>query len=300
MRRKLWLTAGLLLLLPRCRSLEQHTVERRMEFGGLSRRYLIHVPPNVTRPAPLVLMFHGGLSDAPGAEMTATWSQLSDREGFIVVYPEGPERNWHDGRVIEPETGRDDVAFVAAVLDEVMKEHAIDGKMIFSTGISNGGFFSNYLAARLSTRIAAIAPVVGGIREPFHREFKPEKPVSVLLIMGTDDPLVPYGGGPVAKNRGSCLSAEQSARMWHEANRCRPEPVKDELEDKDPNDGCKVKRSTWSDGKDGTEVVLLTIEGGGHTWPSGTQYLPKVFIGPVCRDFDTDFIWQWLKSHARK
>jgi polyhydroxybutyrate depolymerase len=288
-----------LLLLPGCRSLEQHTIERRMEFGGARRMYLLHVPPNIARPAPVVLMFHGGGGDALSAEMTATWSRLSDEEGFIVVYPEGLERNWHDGRLIEPETGRDDVAFVAAILDDLMKEHEIDPKRVYSTGISNGGFFSNYLAARLSARIAAIAPVVGGIREPFHREFKPEHPVSVLLIMGTDDPLVPFEGGPVAKNRGSCLSAAQSARMWHESNGCRPEPVKDELDDKDRSDGCRVKRSTWSGGKNGTEVVLLTIEGGGHTWPDGGQYLPKALIGPVCRDLDTRWIWEWLKAHAR-
>jgi polyhydroxybutyrate depolymerase len=61
-----------------------------------------------------------------------------------------------------------------------------------------------------------------------------------------------------------------------------------------------VRRFVWAEGKGGTEVVLLRVENGGHTWPGGPKYLPEGFIGRVCRDFDaTAVIWEFFKSHAK-
>jgi polyhydroxybutyrate depolymerase len=75
----------------------------------------------------------------------------------------------------------------------------------------------------------------------------------------------------------------------------------EELPDKDPNDGCRVKKLTHAKGKHGTEVVLYRIDGGGHTWPNGLQYLPKKIIGKVCRDINgTEVIWEFFKMHPKQ
>lgn len=47
-------------------------------------------------------------------------------------------------------------------------------------------------------------------------------------------------------------------------------------------------------------MVLVRVEGGGHTWPNGAQYLDKRWIAPVCRDFGTELIWEFFKSHPRR
>ena len=87
--------------------------------------------------------------------------------------------------------------------------------------VSNGGIFSHYLGARLSARVAAIAPVAGGIAEPLRESFKPEHPVSVLMINGTEDPLVPfYGGGVAGGNHGRVIQTEAAARLWAGADGC--------------------------------------------------------------------------------
>jgi polyhydroxybutyrate depolymerase len=284
-----------------------HTVARELEVGGLKRNYLVHVPVALPKDkaVPVVLVFHGGSGDGAGTERITRFSALADREGFLVVYPNGIGKNWNDGRIFagsEPHRRNiDDVAFIARVIDAVAWEHPIDPKRIYATGISNGGIFSHYLAAHLSSRIAAIAPVVGGIADPFYQRFRPEKPVSVFIIQGRNDPLVPYQAGGISEGkRGKVISTDEAIRKWVLHDGCSPEPVTGRLPDKDPKDGCTVTWSTWSKGRDGTEVMLYNIAGGGHTWPGGPQYLPERLIGKVCRDFDaTEVIWDFFKRHPK-
>jgi polyhydroxybutyrate depolymerase len=278
------------LLLAGCWSMEEHTVRREIRVEDGRRTYLLHVPPNVANPAPVVLAFHGGGGDGRGMERLSGLSALSDREGFIVVYPDGRNRHWSDGRGM---SDADDVGFVVALLDALAKEHAIDAERVYATGISNGAIFSHYLAAKRPDRIAAIAPVVGGLAEGV----EPTGPVAVLIIQGTDDPLVPYDGGAIAGGRGRIVSTERAVEKWAAANGCSLEKEEDDLPDRDRRDGCRAHRLTW---KGDVPVTLVRIDGGGHTWPSGSQYLPKFVIGPVCRDFDSELIWEFFRANPKK
>ncbi len=286
------------------------TVARLIKVGELNRTYHLHVPKNMPKDkaVPLVLMFHGGGGTPAFAERESKFSDLADREGFLVVYPEGVGKSWNDGRGVKAIPAQrdnvDDLAFIAALIDDVAKAHKVDPKRVYATGISNGAMFSHYLAANLSSRIAAIAPVVGGMPEPLSEKFKPEKPVAVLILQGTEDLLVPYKGGdvtpPGAGKRGRIVATEDAVKKWAEHNGCQREAATEELADKDPKDGCRVKKFTYAKGKDGTEVVLVRIEGGGHTWPNGLQYLPKKVIGNVCRDINgTEVIWDFFKAHPK-
>ena len=180
---------------------DQNTVVQTIEVGELNRIYYLHVPSELPKDkaVALVIMFHGGGGTTAFAARESKFSELADREGFLVAYPEGIGRRWHDGRGVNAIPAQrdnvDDLAFVSALIDDVSKKHRVDAKSIYATGISNGAIFSYYLAANLSSRIAAIAPVAGGISEAQSRIFKPEGHVSVLVFHGTDDPLVPYNGG---------------------------------------------------------------------------------------------------------
>jgi polyhydroxybutyrate depolymerase len=280
---------------------------RTLAAGGRTRVYRLYVPRSLPRdkPAALVLAFHGGEGEGATLEPFLRFDDLADREGFLVAYPDAVGKHWNDGRENEHfESYRekvDDVAFVSALIDAIAKEHRIDPARVYATGISNGGIFSHYLAARLSTRIAAIAPVAGGIAEPFRASFHPERPVSVLLMNGTEDPLVPYHGGGVRRGtNGRVLDTEEAARIWAAADGCTKEPRVETLPDADPHDACRAKRSRWTGGREGAEVVLYTFEGGGHTWPGGRQYAPEILVGRVCHDVDaTQVIWDFFKAHPR-
>ena len=274
--------------------------------GGRERVYWLHEPPSLPadRPVPLVLVFHGGGSDGPATEKLTGFDAVADRERFLVAYPEGVDKHWNDGRDVSSfRTWRervDDVAFVAAVLDDVARSRSIDPARVFATGMSNGAIFSNFLALKLSERIAAIAPVAGGLAAPLPSVLRPARPVSVLLFNGTDDPLVPFEGGAVARTHGRVVGAEETARRWARADGGAGSPLRDAPSAR-PGAACRLERSRWSGGRDGTEVVLNALVGGGHTWPGGPQYLPKTLVGVACREPDaTRAIWEFFRDHPRR
>lgn len=278
-------------------------VVKKITAGGLERSYRLYVPDSVKTPAPLVLVLHGGGGTARSMVRFSGFTPISDREGFILAYPESGSRNWYDGREGDfsgaHRDRRDDAGFIVAMIGAIGTEHPVDQGRVYATGVSNGAFLSNLLAATYAKRFAAIAPVVGGIADPFHKVFAPEEAVSVLVVQGTQDPLVPYEGGNVGLGRGKVIPTEEALRLWVKADGCSAAPRTDLLPDADPGDGCRVERSVWSGCRAGAEVVLLKMAGAGHTWPGGSQYLPRRMVGRVCRDFDSSLIWEFFKSHPK-
>jgi polyhydroxybutyrate depolymerase len=280
--------------------IKSNAVDKTININGIVRTFRIFVPTNLPKDKknPLVFVFHGGGGDAINIENYTKFSDLAEREKFIAVYPDGINKSWNDGREI---VQTDDLAFVKSMIDSITKEYNIDEKRIFSTGISNGGFFSNYIAANLSDKFAAIAPVVGGIAEPFAPQFNPKEPVSVFIIQATADPLVPYNGGKVAGNRGRTISTEKTIELWKKNNQTESVSVNGTLPDNDKNDKCAVETYLWKNGKNGTEVKFFKEIGGGHALAGKIQYLPKLIIGTVCNDYDgAEAIWDFFKTHPKK
>ncbi len=297
---------GVLLLHSPLARADGASVSRSIEAGGLRRTFVLHVPPSLRAgvPAALVFVLHGGGGTGWGMERSTGFSLMADRYGFIAVYPDAVERNWNDGRgdpqIRSQREGIDDVGFISAVITLLSREYRIDPRRVFATGISNGGFMSQMLAARLADRIVAIAPVAGGMGPAVAASLQPSTPVSVLMMNGTADPLVPYNGGPVARNRGETISTDEIVRKWATANHCAGNPVVSQLPDTDPADGTRVTKTAYLECAHRSVVVLYRIEGGGHTWPGGTQHLPRVIVGRVSRDINAnDVIWSFFASHPR-
>ncbi len=287
-------------------SLPAQTTNRTLTVEARERTYHLHVPANHSSPSPLVFVFHGGGGQGTQIERSSGFDAIADREGFAVAYPDGVDRNWNDGRTDAPLQGAlrnqvDDLAFVRAMLADIATVVPIDAKRIFSTGMSNGAIFSEYLAAKLSERFAAIAPVAGGIADPFYKEFAPTNPVSVFAINGTRDLLVPFGGGSVSRGgRGKVIAVDEAMRLWVVRDGANPEPQTGMLPDTDPTDGCRVTWKKWTGGKNGTEVWLYQEEGAGHTWPGGHDRLPRVLVGGTCRDFSaSEAAWSFFKTHPK-
>ena len=282
---------------------------------NLKRNFKVYLPAYYIKSSqsPLVIALHGrgGNSESMILLTRKGFNKLADKDGFIVVYPEGIDLNWNDGRMDEEANDRahreniDDVGFISALIDSMISDYNIDPKRVYVTGISNGAIMSYRLACELAGKITAIAPVDGNIPFLLSSECNPVRPVSVLAINNTNDPLVPYNGGDIYGhfhriNLGKVLSVNQSIMYWVNRNSCLPTADVTKEPDKDPHDGTSVTRMTYLNGKEGTEVVLYSVEGGGHTWPDGFQYLPVWLIGKTCRDFDaTEVIWSFFKKHSR-
>ncbi len=261
---------------------------RTLKWDNVERVYRIHKPASLdtSRPAPLVLVLHGGGSNSRQTEFLTlnSWNGLAAREGFLVAYPDGVGSRWNDGRndPTAPKRGADDVGFLSALIDRLASEFNIDRNLVFATGISNGAMMSFRLGCELSDKIAAIGPVAGAMPEPLMASCAPSRSVSVIALSGVQDPLVPYAGGEVGLARrsfGEVASVPDSMRLWAEKNGCSSAPAVAGEPDKDPRDGTRVTRASWSHCRDGSEAVLYAIEGGGHTWPGGPQYLPPSIAG---------------------
>ena len=261
----------------------------RVEVGGLTRSYVLHLPsPWPAVPPPVLLAFHGGGGRGAGMARSAGFDALADQRGFIVAYPDGIDRHWNDGRATIKRK-IDDVGFVTALLDNFERLYKIDRGRVYAAGISNGAMFSERLGCELGGRIAAIAAVAGTM--PADLGCRPAAPVSVLQIGGTADPIMPFEGGAVADfggrgEGGMVLSVARTTALWRGLDRCPAPAAPIALAPIARPDGTSVTESAAAPCAGGTRVVQLTVEGGGHTWPGGVQYLPKLFIGPVSHQLD--------------
>ena len=288
-----WLTASVVTLAA--------PVSETLKSGGDLRNYWLVSPEGIDRakPAPLLLVLHGSAGSGEDM-MTVTrrgFERLADKEKFIVVYPDALERRWNDqGGTV------DDVAFLLAIVDKLVADGLVDKTRVFVTGISNGGMMAQRLACEQAERIAGIATVAGGLSEPLQATCKPTRPLPVLVIHGTEDPIVPWAGGAVAgfEDFGKVLSARETAKFWAANNRCGDGGVIAAEPDRDPKDGTRVKMEVFASCPVGAAVKLAAVEGGGHTWPGGYQYLPERFIGRTSQDVDANMlIWDFLKGGVR-
>ena len=195
----------------------------------------------------------------------------------------------------------DDEGFIKALIEAISTEYPVDLKRIYVACISNGALFAHYFAGRNADLVTAIGCVGGSIPLPYDQSFDPVFSVSTLIINGTKDPIVPFNGGPISPGeRGKVLSALEALGLWTEKNKCQSQPKEFSIPNRNPRDGCVPYGYRWANGEFGSEVVFVKIEGGGHTWPGSLQYLPKIFIGNVCRDFSaTRMIWDFFKRHAK-
>ena len=283
-------------------SRKQNDSSRSIKVGELTRNYLLHIPPSLdkVKQVPLLLVFHGGGGTPESMIGYARFDDLADKHGFLVAYPAGTDHHWNDGRPAAPKT--DDVAFVRAVIAELSASYKVDPHRIYATGISNGGIFSQRLACDMAGTLAAVAAVAGTMPDDYAASCKPAAPISVLMIHGTEDPLVPFSGGTVRSGMlgvgGKVWSVPDTVKFWVGQNHCGDKPKTTQYADNDPNDGTRIREDDYSGCRSNTAVTLYTVNGGGHTWPGATQYLPEMLIGKTSGEMNaSEVIWDFFSKH---
>ncbi|MFA6095095.1 MAG: PHB depolymerase family esterase [Candidatus Paceibacterota bacterium] len=273
---------------------------------GLTRFYKVYIPHSYSpiQKTPVVIYLHGG-----GGNMQAAYKDglttYSDKYGFILLTPQGTSKTtgrytWNTGvtttdGVTEQGVGNpsiDDTGFIAKAISEIEQRYNIDPIRIYATGLSNGAAMANRLGCNLSEKIAAIAPVAGALEDACH----PTRPIPVMLINGTNDLCHPYEGGQAECAKGILTfkihhiqSAHEITRTWTSLNKCSATTT---ITYQKGNATCVTNPSCAGN----TTVSLCTITGMGHTYPSGNQYLPAKFIGPVSYDISFDQIWDFFDN----
>lgn len=269
----------------------QQFVYDTLSIDGLERDLILYVPDSYTpgTPMPLVMNFHGYSSNAGQQMFYGSLGTQAQEAGFLVVHPNG---TLDDMNVTHWNAGWgstvDDVSFVDQMLDSLAEDYSIDQERIYSTGMSNGGFFSYYLACELGHRIAAIASVTGTMTEGTPATCDPTHPMPVMEIHGTADATVPYTG-----QTGFMVPIPDVIDHWVAYNNCDPSPTVTNVPDIDMTDGCTAIHHHYTNGDDGVDVELYEVVGGGHTWPDAL-----LDIGVTNRDFNaSEVIWEFFNQY---
>ena len=269
----------------------QRTENGKLRWDGLDRTFTVRAPSRAESAAarPLVIVLHGRGGSGAGVIQRAGFDAQADREGYLLIAPDGTgnPRAWETGFV--PGTGIDDVGFIGALIDTAIVRYRVDRARIYVAGYSNGGALAHRVASDLSSRLAGVAVfagIIGGrlANGTVTRIEAPRAPVPILILHGDADDVIPYDTTSVASARGRPLPARDAALFWARATECRTlTPRRDSLA------AGRVLRDTW-DSRCRAPVVFLTLRGGDHGWP-------RIDRGAAIDA--TDVIWEFFSQHSR-
>ncbi len=277
-----------------------------IEVDALTRTYRTYVPRGLARGAPLVLVMHG--SGENGAQMRIEtgygFDRLADEHHFAVVYPNAHEHggDWNAcgtvGDVSANGPGIDDVRFLTGVVDKLVTEIGIDPGRVFAAGSSRGGFMAFRLALEAPSRFRAVAAVSANVHTPDNFKCKPARngTSSVMIMNGTEDPLVPFDGGNVSLfgfsyKYGKVMSSRDSGQYFADLNHIAGAPSANET---NVADGVRVEHVLWRNDSN-VEVELVAIHGGGHGIPQPYRRHPRL-LGPSPNEPNgPDVIWAFFE-----
>jgi polyhydroxybutyrate depolymerase len=240
------------------------------------RTALVHRGAGAAPGAPLVVVLHGAGGSAADMAATLGWSDLADRDGFVVVYPDGVERTWNGGTCCGAARARgvDDVGFLDALVAQVRGDEGTGP--VYAVGFSNGAIMSYAWACARPGALAGIGPVAGAVLV----DCPSPAPLRVVAVQGTVDDRVPIAGGR-GPSGADFPGLDASLAPFRAAAGCpaAPETVVDG----------PARVSTWSCA-DGRQVVSDVVDGLGHAWP-GAGAAAGTTDGPQDA---TGFLWAHL------
>lgn len=258
----------------------------QLSVDGEVRSYRVFAPATVDRDsqAPLVMVLGGVGNNADGMVQATQFDREATAGNFVVAYPEGIGQSWNAGfccarTAIE---GVDDLAFLSGLIDQLQADYGIDPARVYAVGVSAGAMMAYRLGCEAADRIAGVGSVAGAM---VLDQCQPSGPVAVIEIHGTDDPLVPYGGGVVRPEGVASQRAPSTpdvTQRWASLNHCPDAPQEE-------TNGA-VTMLTWTGCAEGSAVKLVAVAGGGHTW-----FAPG--LGPANGAVDaTHLIWTFFDS----
>ena len=293
---------------------------------NVERTYFVHLPKayDEKQHYPVVILLHAANQDSGDMERLTRFNELADKDSVIAVYPNALHGRWNVGvpeaRPVplrrgpygRPWPGRyppggypggrrprenhpappNDVEFFNSMLDKVATKDSVDKSRVYVTGLSDGGFMAMKAGCAMANRVAAIAPV--GAAMPKAMVCLPARPIPVLMINGTSDPVVSYGGDSGKHGKIPTISVEDSAREWAKLSRCAEKPAHSKLPTREKG-GMETKVDTYEGCQENAQVVLYSVKGAGNTWPGGEQYMVEKEIGKTSNDLNANqVIWSFF------
>lgn len=277
-----------------------------LDHDGLSRSWAAYVPASKADAPALVMVLHGSTSDSAMARTGTYYSfdVLAEREGFVVLYPDGFDSHWNGCRVNASYQANlrniDDVGFIRKLVAQMTDRYGVDPARVFATGLSNGGHMVYRLAFEAPDLIAGGAAVIASLPVPENLGCEPRgQAVPMLILNGTEDPVTPYHGGQInlfgETSRGRVLSSEASARYWAELAGYNGDGKRYSVPATNTEDDTTLQILDWS-GADRMPVRLISVVGGGHTFPNPVYSAPRI-LGPSSHQADgAELVWDFFSE----
>jgi polyhydroxybutyrate depolymerase len=297
---------------------------------SLDRTYTIHLPKGYDEKQhyPVVLLLHGVNQEADDMERLTRFNELADKDSIIAVYPNALHGRWNFGvheptqqyvqrgpyrrrwpgpgyppppprnpeggqrRREAPPAPADDIEFFNKLLDKIANKYSVDQSRVYATGLSDGGFMATKVGCAMADRIAAVGPVAAAM--PKTMVCLPARPIPVLMINGTDDPIVKYDGASAKPGRIATISVEDSAKEFAKLNHCSEKPSHSKVRAHEKG-GKDTEIATFEGCQQNASVVLYSVKGGGNAWPGGQQYEVEKQIGKTSNDLDAnEVLWSFF------
>lgn len=281
-------------------------------YGGLDRTFLVHVPAavfaaahsNAPTPASLVIALHGGAFQGQDMKTLTNLNTFADQNGFIVAYPDAIGERWNDGRdvadFVSQKTNVDDVGFISTLIDNLHAAYGANTASVHVVGYSDGALMAGRVACQLSDRVTAVATVAGTLADIQAPYCNPSQPLSMMMIEGMNDPIMPFNGGNVFENgqlEGQVTSVPETLQYWVQRDGCPALAQIWWLPNTDPSDGTQIQEE-YRMCSLGMEVVLMTVYGGGHTWPGYPSTQPTSVVGNTSYDINaSDLVTRFFANH---
>lgn len=291
--------------------LDGDLMKATIEVDSVVRRYRVYRPAKMALRPALLFVLHGSASDGSEARRATFYEfdRLSDRHGFIVVYPDGYEQHWNDCWAAERHSANtkdvDDMAFFSAMIDRFVAEEKVDPDRVYATGISGGGQLAYRFALEMPERFAAVAPVAASLPDDASLNCtRSGEPIAILIMNGTADPMNPYAGGRVGLyglwgDPGTVLSTDATVEYFAQLAGHAAPPRVTAYYDAATHDDSRAEHVSFRGGS-GPEVALIRVEGGGHTFPHPFYRFPR-FMGATNADIDAAAeIWRFFWDKRRE
>ncbi|MBA3943735.1 MAG: hypothetical protein H0X37_04145 [Herpetosiphonaceae bacterium] len=271
------------------KGLDDHTIW----VQGVQRTYHVHLPPSYTgnKATPLVVAIHAENDNGPNMAGLTHFNNVADSASIIAVYPDGINGNWNtDG------TGpKDDFTFISAMIQQMETKFAINSHRIYVMGFSQGGIFSEEVGCRLGSTFTAVASVSGHMPSTFVPTCVQSHPMPFITFHGIADPIYSYAGWANTRNGKHLMGATDAEDAWAGLAHCKGQATTTNQPNTVLSDGTTEQLRTIGTCGWGAEMQLYIIKNGGHTWPSGLQYMPTSIVGLTSLDIDAGTVmWQFF------
>lgn len=247
-----------------------------IQWQGVERHYVLHRSSGNAGSEPLVIALHGFGQDIESLRHWLAMDAVADQNGFTVVYPEAIGLKWsywQGGGVVLPNSRDeevDDVGFIAAVVDTLVKDGVVNPDRVYLTGISRGALMSWTLVCERADLFRAIAPLSSAMTAWHQSHCNPSRLVPVIAVDGTSDPVQAYDGflftsrsPPVPR----LLSVPETMSFWWQLHGCTGERIA-ALPHAKGADPTQIMLYEWTGCARGGGVTLYRVNNGGHMPPS--------------------------------